>query len=196
MSGVVPSCEVRLGSPSSGGYNGAMPFAPMSRPAFLIAILLTLATLAGCGGGEDVTPETLRLARGRWERAGIRDYDLEWTSSGRSIAHYAVVVRDGRVRTIESVAPDGRRGEVKPGAPEFYGVDGLFTTLEDELAQLDQPAPFGQPRGTRAILRFTADPKYGYPLRYRRDVLGASLALGIDVVRFHPLASRGTSKSP
>ena len=69
-----------------------------------------------------------------WEQAGIRDYDLEWTAAGMNHAHYFVTVRGGVVRKIESVAPDGRKFEVHPAEMRFYGVDGLFTTIADELA--------------------------------------------------------------
>jgi hypothetical protein len=150
-------------------------------------------TLAGCAGGEAVTLNSIAAARARWDGANIRDYDLEWTSSGLSNAHYVVSVRDGRVSLVETIAPDGRRGVVRPAEPEYYGVEGLFTIMADELAQLDQPAPFGQPKGTKAVLRFAADPKIGYPRRYRRDVVGAPMALAIDVIRLSPVAVRTRS---
>jgi hypothetical protein len=155
-------------------------------------LVLALA-LAGCAGGEDVTTQSIRAARARWDRAKFRNYDLEWTSSGLSNAHYVVSVRDGRVTLIESLASSGRRGVVKPAEPEFYGVDGLFTIMDDELAQLDQPTPFGHPKGTKAVLRFSPDPKLGYPRNYRRDVMGAPMALVIDVVRLTPIAPRSDS---
>ena len=59
-------------------------------------------------------------------------------------------------------------------------------TIADELAQLGTSTPFGQPKGTKSVLRFTPDPELGYPRRYRRDVLGTPLALAIDVIRFEP----------
>lgn len=185
---VPPGCFLN----APGGYNTLMlnvqkrpPRA--ARPARIV-VLLTLTALTGCAGGEAVTTKSIAEARARWEGANVRDYDLEWTSSGQQNARYAVRVRDGRVRSIESIAPGGLRGVVKPAAPEFYGVDGLFTTIADEFAQLDQAAPFGQPRGTKAVLRFHPDPRYGYPRSYRRDVLGAPTALAIDVVRFAPVS--------
>jgi hypothetical protein len=65
----------------------------------------------------------------------------------------------------------------------MYSVDGLFTTIKDEIAQLDQPSPFGQPKGTSAILKFTPDPDLGYPKGYRRDVLGTPKGVSIDVLK-------------
>ena len=141
---------------------------------------------AGCGGGVEVTPRTLDQARATWARAGIRDYDLEWASTGLMSGHYRVSVRGGQVRTIETVLPDGRTFAAHPGEPRYYGVEGLFVIIGDELAQLKKSSPFGQPKGTKVILRFTADPKYGFPRAYRRDVLGTPQALAIDVIRFVP----------
>jgi hypothetical protein len=148
-------------------------------------VLLGLSlALAGCAGGVDVTDQSIAEARQRWERAGIHNYNLEWTSSGLSRAHYLVTVRDDQVRSITSLLPDGKKLEVHPAEPRFYGVEGLFMIIGDELAQLRTKAPFGQPKGTKAVLRFTADSELGYPRRYRRDVLGTPLALAIDVIRF------------
>ena len=155
------------------------------RSAALLAAFGSVFTLAGCAGGEDVTAQSLRVARQRWERSAIRDYDLEWTSSGLSNSHYRVTVRGGKVRAIESVFR-GKGTEVHPADPKYYGVEGLFMIIADELAQLEGKAPFGQPKGTRAVLRFTPDPTLGYPRSYRRDVLGTPLALRIDVIHFDP----------
>jgi hypothetical protein len=175
----------------------------VSRSSCAIRWLLVgaLLTLAGCAGGEDVTARSIAEARRRWDHAGIRNYDLEWTSAGLSRAHYVVEVRGGEVRSISSILPDGKRMEVHPPEPKFYGVEGLFMVIGDELAQLRTKTPFGQPKGTKAVLRFTPDPELGYPRRYRRDVLGTPLALAIDVVRFHaepdpeppPVAKPGSS---
>jgi len=149
-------------------------------------VLGPLLGLVGCAGGEDVTAASIQAARQRWQRARVQDYDLEWTSSGLRQSHYVVAVRDGKVRAVEMVQPNGQHTIVRPPEPRFYGVDGLFLVIADELAQLGTDRPFGQPKGTKAVLRFTPEPKLGYPLRYRRDVVGARAPLGIDVVRLTP----------
>ncbi len=164
------------------------------KPAGLILIVALMATSlavkGGCAGGDEVTEQSLRKARVRWAKAGIHDYDLEWTSSGAMNSRYAVAVRGGRVESVKAVAPDGRTHLLKPSEPRYYSIDGLFLTIANELAQLDQPEPFSRPKGTKAVLQFTADPEYGYPRHYRRDVLGAPAALAIDVVRFAPTSPR------
>ncbi len=159
---------------------------PIGRLAPALAVLMAWTTLGGCGAGREVTPAAIREARGTWLKTGVRDYDLEWTSAGPRNAHYRVFVRDGAVRMIYSVLPDGREFEAKPAEPKFYGVDGLFLVIEDDLAQLKQPRPFGQAKGASTVMRFDPDPTYGYPRSFRRDVSGSPTGLAIDVVRFDP----------
>jgi hypothetical protein len=150
--------------------------------------VIPLLALAGCGAGEAVTSQSLAKARKTWARARISDYEMDWTISGTTNAYYRMSVRDGRVRTLEQVLPDGqsRTIELRPDQSRYYGVDGLFLTIADEYASLETEQPFGKPKGTKAVLRFTTDPKYGYPRSYRRDVVGSTLPLAIDVVRFVP----------
>ena len=74
-------------------------------------------------------------------------------------------------------------------------MDGLFTTIADELAQLKMDRPFDQPKGTKIVMRFSPDPRLGYPRFYRRDVLGTSQALAIDVIRLIPKETSSGSPS-
>lgn len=145
-----------------------------------------LIALAGCAGGEDVTPRTLERAKQTWERAGIDDYDLEWTSTGARDGHYRVTVRDGRVREVRSVQPDGKESVAHPGDPSYYSVEGLFRILQEEADQLLEDRPFNMPKGSKVLLKFTPDRKLGYPRRYRRDVVGSQRGLAIDVLKLKP----------
>jgi hypothetical protein len=155
----------------------------------ILGLLTILGTAIGCAGGQEVTPEAIAQAKQVWTTAGIRDYDLEWTVTGAQNNHYYVTVRDGDVRKVESVQSDGRRFELHPHQTRFYSVDGLFLTIADELALLKTDQPFGQPPGTKVVMRFKPDKKLGYPLWYRRDVMGTALAIAIDVVKLVPVAS-------
>lgn len=174
-------------------YNNIMLTSMRGKSASRLVLMGLLLAIVGCAGGEPVTGASLASARQLWDRARVRDYDLEWTSRGQSQAHYRVEVRGGEVRSVEMLQPNGQVTQAHPGNPRFYGVEGLFLTIEEDLAQLRQPAPFGQPKGTRVVLRFSPDPKLGYPRRYRRDVLGTSQAVAIDVVRFVPDPPRARS---
>jgi hypothetical protein len=148
----------------------------------------------GCDRGQAVTPEALAEAKRLWTQAGIRDYELDWSTTGPNNAHYIVTVRAAEVRKIDAIQPDGRRIELHPGSPRFFGVDGLFLTIADELAQLSTDRPFGQPKGTKVVMRFHPDDKLGYPHWYRRDVLGTPLAVTIDVNKIVPSTGTTTPK--
>jgi len=166
------------------------PVRPKARRFILLGSLAILWSTLGCRSGQDVTPEAIEQAKRLWKEAGIRDYELEldWTT-GPDNSHYIVSVKDGEVRQIESALTDGRRIELHPGLPRYYSVDGLFLTIADELALLKTDRPFGQPPGTKVVMRFKADPKLGYPLWYRRDVLGTSQSISIDVIKLVPTTS-------
>jgi hypothetical protein len=173
-------------------YVTPLPRRPGRLGAMVLVVLLlgAAAAVPGCGRGQEVTRASIQEARGRWKKAAVNDYDLEWESTGLSRSHYIVKVRGGHVQKVEGVKLDGTHIALKPADPSFYSVDGLFTIMADELALLDTATPFGQPKGTTAVLRFTTDPKFGYLRTYRRDVMGAPSALAIDVLRFTPVAPR------
>jgi Family of unknown function (DUF6174) len=151
-------------------------------------VLAIAAFALGCSRGQEVTPQSLAQARQLWQDAGISDYELEWTVTGPNNAHYDVTVQAGQVRKVTSVQPDGQRVERQPPDTRFYSVDGLFLTIADELAQLKTDRPFNQPSGTKVLMRFQPDSKLGYPRWYRRDVMGTSQAMRIDVVKLVPSA--------
>jgi Family of unknown function (DUF6174) len=143
---------------------------------------------AGCGGGQEVTPESVQAARQLWNRAGIRDYDLDWSVSGRNNAHYLVTVRDGDVRKIESIQPDGRKFPLRSNEAGMFDVDGLFKTMDEELAVCSKAErPFDQPKGTKVVMRFKPDAKLGYPHWYHRNVLGTPASMAIDVNALTPV---------
>ncbi len=148
---------------------------------FLTACLVS----GGCSGGDDVTAFNVKTARELWAKAGIRDYDLEYTTAPAN-GHYVVEVRDGDVKKVEAVQPDETRIELHPGAPRYYSVDGIFLTIADELAQLDKPNPFERPKDTKIIMKFKPNVKLGYPEWYHRDIMGASASARIDVIRLTP----------
>ncbi len=135
----------------------------------------------GCAADQPVTPDAVAEAKRLWTQANIRDYVLDWNVRGPNNAHYSVTVRGGEVRKIESILRDGGRVELHPGDPQFYGVDGLFHTIDDELALANTDHPFGQPTGTRVAMRFLPDAKLGYPNWYHRDVMGTPLSIAIEV---------------
>lgn len=152
-----------------------------------LGIAAVLIAAAGCGGGQVATPESVHAARQLWAHAGLRDYDLDWSVSGSNNAHYLVTVRGGEVRKVESLQGDGSKVTLHPEKMQFYGVDGLFRTIDEELAICGkQEKPFGQPKGTKVVMRFRPDERLGYPHWYHRDVLGTTASMAIDVKSLTP----------
>lgn len=157
-----------------------------------IARMMTFVVLAtivsGCGRGEPLGPRSLRKARETWLRTGIRSYDVEWTVSGPQTAgrvvHYRIAVRSGLPESVKVAQDNGTWIDVHTNKPEYFTIDGLFRTLEEELDQLDSPTPFGKPKGTSILLEFTPDDILGFPRKYRRDIVGVKPGLSINVIKF------------
>jgi hypothetical protein len=163
-------------------------FRPIVRGLPLVGFLSTCLVFVGCSGGQVVTADGVKAARQLWSEAGIRDYDLEYTTAPAS-GHFLVTVRDSDVKKVEAIQPDGARVVLRPGAPRYYSVDGLFVTIADELAQLEKPNPFERPAGTKILMKFKPHPKLGYPEWYRREVMGTSASAKIDVIKLTPIVS-------
>ncbi len=176
---------MKRGEPTLAPGRRSATIGRMTRTAKL-AMVTGALVVAGCGTGQEVTPEAIGEARARWEKVGLEDYDLEWLSSGMRTAHYRVAVRGGKVVQVVALLPDGRQIKQKPADMRPYGVDGLFDVIADEQAQLKADRPFGMPKGTAAVLRFEPDPERGYPRNYRRDVMGSPKSVAIDVVKLEP----------
>jgi hypothetical protein len=96
---------------------------------------------------------------------------------------------------LDARAGKRRKIRVKPADPSYYSVDGLFTIIREELAQLDTDRPFGRPKGTSVILKFLPDEKLGYPKRYLRDAVGSTKGLAIEVIRLDRVTT-GASVPP
>ena len=131
---------------------------------------------------EPVTRERLARARASWDAAGITSYDLRFRTSGARNGTYHVEVRDGQaVRIIL----DGRLAN--PAEKDFYTVEGLFRTIEEELELFENPPENAVPAGTQVWLRMRCDPHLGYPVRFIRQVPGANLGEQIHVLSVVPV---------
>jgi hypothetical protein len=168
------------------------------RPRWLdrLSIPALLIVTVGCGGGESVTPQALAQSKRLWTQAHIQDYDLDWSIRGPNNAHYLVTVRGGDVRKIEMFQRDGSKVELHSAQPDTFGVDGLFRTIDEELANVKSDRPFGQPKGTRVVMRFQLDDKLGYPHWYHRDVLGTALSIAIEVNALTPVPAGTKPRGP
>jgi hypothetical protein len=145
----------------------------------LLAAIATVGTVAVVVGlivfnnQRRLTPEKLADARARWERAGVRDYEIEVRVGGGTQAVYRVEVRGGQVvrATQNGLAFD------RPERAEPWTVAGLFDILANDLARDAQP---GSPAAYTQV-RF--DPHDGHLVRYLRTTPTQKLVLEVRLER-------------
>jgi hypothetical protein len=149
---------------------------------------LLVTFLIGCGEtGDPLNQARIDRDRALWEKSGPSDYNLEWQSiSARNQSIYKAYVRKGKVEAVRLLRRDGKAIALKPADMEFYSVDGLFRTIQEELLQSQETRPFDQPEGTAVVLTIQSDPKLGYPILFRRDIFGVDQRMGIDVIQLEP----------
>lgn len=131
-----------------------------------------------------LTAESLAAAEARWREAGPRSYQLSIEILGRRPGVVELTVRDGEVTemTRDGRAPKQRRTWAA------WTVPGQFDMLHLELEHATNAEHgYGAPAGSQAIVKAEFDRRYGYPVRVRRQVLGANLDMEWRVTRFAPL---------
>src|SRR5260370_18069157 len=102
-----------------GVYNGHMP-KPPSRPSRTrLLLVVPLWAAVGCAGGEPVTPPAIARSKRTWEEAGIRNYTLEWTTTGPRYSRYRVTVRAGKVKRVDPLLPHALPIQCLPAHPTF-----------------------------------------------------------------------------
>lgn len=134
-----------------------------------------------------LTAQSLAVAEQRWRDAGPKSYRLSVEILGRQPGVVELTVRDGEVTemTRDGRAPEQRRTWAAWTVPSQF--DMLHLELEHEK---NSEQGYGAPRGSQAIVKAEFDPKYGYPRRVRRQVLGANLDMEWRVTRFTPLTDQ------
>lgn len=131
-----------------------------------------------------LTAESLAAAESRWREAGPKSYQLSVEIRGRQPGVVEMTVRDGEVTemTRDGRAPEQRR------TWSAWTVPSQFDMLHLELVhEQNSEQGFGAPPGSQAIVKAEFDPRFGYPRRVRRQVLGANLDMEWRVTRFAPL---------
>lgn len=164
-----------------------------NRPRFVLLGAVLLLALAGAvmlllAFFRDPLPPLeladLEAAEARWRAEGPADYDLDLQLGGARPGSVHVEVRGGEVTamTRDGQTPDQRR------TWDVWSVEGQFDTLFRELELADAPAREMQvDAATRLVLRAEFDPRFGYPQRYRRIVLGQGPEVYWEVTRFRAL---------
>lgn len=124
-----------------------------------------------------------KAALERWQAHGPASYELDIVLQGRQPGRIHLEVHHGEVTrmTRDGVEPRQKR------TWDYWTVPEQFDTIERELEMAANPeASFHAQPGT-VIQQAAFDPTYGYPLRYRRVVLGTDLEVDWQVTHFQPL---------
>jgi hypothetical protein len=135
----------------------------------------------------ELTRAAYEAASKRWDENGPASYDLDVELGGKRPGVVHVEVRDGEATrmTRDGVEPKQRRTWY------YWTVPGQFDTIEQELEMAQDPARnYAVPGASQALLWAEFDPKYGYPLRFDRVVLGADVEVHWKVTRFEPVDSK------
>jgi len=130
-----------------------------------------------------LTEEDLNAAMSRWDQHGPSDYDLELELAGNRPGKIQIEVRHGEVTrmTRDGVQPAQKR------TWDYWSVPGQFDTIGQELEMAHDPAAsFKSPSATQMIQWAIFNPKYGYPAKYDRVVLGTDFEIHWKVTRFEP----------
>jgi Family of unknown function (DUF6174) len=127
------------------------------------------------------------MARKRWDENRIPNYRVEIVVEGAQPATYVVEVRDGTA--VKALRNGNPLTQLRTFAT--WSVDGMFGTLESDVAslesQLEKSGASGSP--PTLMLRAEFDPKYGYPKRYFRADWQRNLETLWTVTRFEELGS-------
>ena len=131
-----------------------------------LSLVAALSLHAACGLAW-LTREALDNAESRWRAHSIESYTIEASvsESGKTLRRVRLEVRDGEL--VEAImVENGTERHIDGDAARPFTVDGLFQTLDEELAA-----------GKRRYVRASFDSARGFPERIELGPLrGASVA--------------------
>jgi hypothetical protein len=151
-----------------------------------VLVLLLTCYLLLASDLQPLTPEALTTAERLWQAAAVESYDIDIEISGRQPGRVHLECRHSEVTamTRDGRAPSQRR------TWDAWTVDHQLATIRDELNKVADPARgFGAPPESRVVQLVRFDPQYGFPLEYRRAILGTELDVAWRTVRFTPINS-------
>ena len=158
-------------------------------PLVILATLMLMCSGVGIwllrGDLPEVTQQDLDAAMERWEQQGPENYDITVELGGDSPGIFEVQVRDGKVQS-----PPSRNGTPveSRSARETWSVQGQFETISRELELAADPEQeMKSATANRLVLRGKFDPKFGYPARFHRFVVGHGPEVYWEVKKFRPI---------
>ena len=130
-----------------------------------------------------MTPELFHAAKAKWKQAQPQDYNIEIQVRGNQPGTYYVEVRGGEAQlALRNGNPLTQRRTFST-----WSVPGMFATMSRDVDTLERRAAGQADRSTPDLnLRATFDPRYGYPVRYRRIQYRSSSEVEWEVTRFEP----------
>ena len=146
----------------------------------LLAMVM-LAMMTRSPASPRLTPEIFRAAMAKWKEEQPRDYDIEIQVRGNQPATYYVEVRGGDARlALRNDQPLTQRRTFST-----WSVPGMFATMSRDVEALELRAAGRADASTPDLnLRAAFDPRYGYPVRYRRLQYQSSVEVEWEVTKF------------
>jgi hypothetical protein len=149
--------------------------------AGIVLVVAWIGLRLGVGPGlPEIQPDDLAVARDRWQAAGVTDYDIAITLSGRQSGEIKVQVRAGQptAMTRNGIQPKQER------TWQPWTVPGMFDTIDVDFDnRTNAKEKFGtEPESVH--LRCLFDPELGFPRRYLHQVYGRQQDLEWTVTEF------------
>jgi hypothetical protein len=155
----------------------------------LFGLVLTffVVSLRGRGSIPEISAADVEVARQKWNRAAVMNYDVTVLVRSRELSTYRVSVRDGTVQEA-SRNDQPLRQQRTLGT---WSVQGMFETIEYDLRTLElHRAGDAQPGTPQLSLRGRFDDSFGFPIRYQRTEMrkfGSNSEVSWEVVEFKRL---------
>ena len=161
------------------------PSLPLLALAAIGGLLVALLVMRS-NSAPELQAQDLAVARERWREHGPADYEIILQMGGALTDRRRIVVRDHQV--VEMTINDQTASE---SAWVFWSVDGLFTFLEQEIHNKENPIPgLGVSDPRQIVLRARFDEELGYPIYFLRHLLGRQQGTEWEVVAFEALSNR------
>jgi hypothetical protein len=130
-----------------------------------VTVVLVVLAIVRRDPSPEVSRELIEGAATRWQQNGPSSYDIETVVQGRQQDVYRVSVRNGEaISLVHNGTPIKR-----PQGRDTWSVPGMFDTIRRDVETVER-VESGQADKYTPQLHLKADfePKYGYPIRYRR----------------------------
>ncbi len=136
-----------------------------------------------------ITEQRLQQAERKWLSKDQEDYTCQINLTGSQTATYFVQVKDG-----QPVAVTNEVGRELPRRTwDAWTIPGLFENMARELEScLEAESPLGTTGEASVLLRAAFDPEWGFPVRYRRAVLGSDITIAWKISDFQPASGTET----